>query len=85
MTTNAILQIGVFLATLLVGAFPLGLFMARIYRGDVPKSFAFLTPIERLIYRLCRLRADGQMTWKQYTMSVMWLSIVSLVVVYAIQ
>ncbi len=85
MTTNAILQIGFFLVTLLVCAFPLGLFMARVYRGDVPKPFAFLNPIERLIYRLCGLRADDQMTWKQYAMSVMWLSIVSFVVVYAIQ
>lgn len=85
MTTNAILQIGVFLVTLLVCAFPLGLFMARVYRGDVPKPFVFLKPFERLIYRLCGLRAEEQMTWKQYAVSVMWLSIISFVVVYAIQ
>ena len=47
MTGNGYLQIGVYLAVLLLLAWPLGIYMARIYQGDIPYFIRWLRPVER--------------------------------------
>ncbi len=40
MTGNGYLQIGLYLAALLLLAWPLGLYMARVYAGELPSMCA---------------------------------------------
>ena len=67
MTPNAILQIALFMAVLLLAVKPLGQYMATVYEGRL----RFLAPAERLIYRLCGTREDAGMNWKQYAIAVL--------------
>lgn len=88
MTSNNILQILFFLFTLLLLVKPLGHYMARIYEGDIPKAARFLTPLEKIIYKLCGIHpqgAESEMDWKRYTLSFLLLNILSFLSVYLIQ
>ena len=65
-------------------AWPLGIFMARIYEG-VP---TFLSPglewLEKLLYTLGGVKPNKEMGWKEYALNVIVFSAVSLFGVYAV-
>lgn len=88
MTSNNIFQILFFLLTLLLLVKPLGHYIARIYEGDIPKAARFLTPLEKIIYKLCGIHpqgAEAEMDWKRYTLNFLLLNILSFLSVYLIQ
>ena len=58
MTANAWIQIGLFLAVLLLLVKPLGGYMAAVYEGRPTWASRILGPVERGIYRLCGIPAD---------------------------
>lgn len=85
MTLNGYLQLGFYLVVLIALAKPLGLYMARVYEG---KSFGLdrvLAPAERLIYRLCGVRSDEEMNWKNYALAMLLFNFAGLAVLYALQ
>ncbi len=80
MTLNGYLQIGFYLIVLIALAKPLGSYMARVYEG---KSFGLdrvLGPFERLIYRLCGVRSDEEMSWKKYALAMLLFNFAGLAV-----
>jgi K+-transporting ATPase ATPase A chain len=85
MTTNGLLQIGSYLVILLALVKPLGAYMARVYEGQPFGLDRVLGPVERLIYRLCGVRADEEMDWKVYSYAVLLFSIASWLFLYALQ
>ena len=74
MTTNGLLQIGLYFVVLLALARPLGAYMARVYEGKPFGLDRILGPFERLIYRLTGVRADEEMDWKVYALSMLLFS-----------
>ncbi|MGE5691198.1 MAG: potassium-transporting ATPase subunit KdpA [Pseudomonadota bacterium] len=70
MTANGIAQIAVYAAVLTLVAYPLGLYMARVYNGTlrVPR---WLDAIERGFLRLVGSRPDAEQTWKAYAFSAL--------------
>jgi K+-transporting ATPase ATPase A chain len=85
MTLNAVMQIGVYLAVLLACVKLLGLYMARVYRGDAPLLKRIARPVERLLYRWGGIDERCEMTARQYATAVLMLSLVSFVAVYGLQ
>ena len=85
MTSNAFLQIAVYLAALLLCVKPLGAYMARVYEGDPGFLGKVFGPIERLFYRLSGVTADAEQTWKQYALGMLLFNVAGLFVVYALQ
>ncbi|WP_165252039.1 potassium-transporting ATPase subunit KdpA [Paludisphaera soli] len=85
MTLNALLQIAMYLAVLGLCVRPLGLFMARVHEGRIPLGMGFLRPVERLIYRVCRVDATVEMDWRRYAWALLWFSFVGILVVHAVQ
>ena len=71
MTFNGYLQIGLYLVVLLALAKPLGNFMARVYMGQPSALDRVFGPLERLIYRLCGVRATDEMGWKTYAIAML--------------
>lgn len=63
MTANAYLQIALYLLALGLLAWPLGLYMARIYNGDIPVVVRGLRPLENGLYRLSGVKPDDSMSW----------------------
>ena len=50
---------------LVVLSYPLGRYIAKVYRGE-PTCLDFMAPVERWIHKLCGIRPDEEMNWKQF-------------------
>ena len=85
MTLNGWLQIFIFLALVLAITKPLGAFMARVFNREKTFLDPVLRPIERLTYRLTGVDENHEMPWTEYAASMLLFSVVSMLVLYAIQ
>jgi K+-transporting ATPase ATPase A chain len=85
MTLNGIAQVVVFLSILILSAKPLGTYIARIFEGKPVVLNKWFLPIERLIYRLCGINPEEEMTWKTYAFAMMAFNIIGLLIVYLLQ
>ena len=85
MSINAWLQIGLYLAVLLLAVKPLGAFMAAVF-SDTPNRITRIgAPVERLLYRLAGVRSDEDMGWKRYAVAMLVFNVLGLLVVYLLQ
>lgn len=80
MTQYAILQLALFLGVLLLLAYPLATYITRIMN-----PIAGVTALERGFYRLCGVKHDQEMTWKQYALAILVFNLLGVLVVYALQ
>jgi len=80
MTANGWIQIGLFCLAVLVCVKPLGLYMARVFEGEI----AFLRPVERLLYRLGGVK-DEEQHWTVYTIAMLAFSVAGFASLYLIQ
>lgn len=80
MTANGWIQIALFCVAVLVFVKPLGLYMARVFEGEI----TFLKPVERVIYRLCSVKGEEQ-HWTTYTIAMLAFSIAGFVSLYLMQ
>ena len=85
MTANGVLQLLLYLVVLLLLARPLGAYMARVYDGRPIWLDRALGWLERLIYRLCGVRADQEMGWKAYALTMLLFNVAGVLVVYLVQ
>ncbi|MGI4755935.1 MAG: potassium-transporting ATPase subunit KdpA [Janthinobacterium lividum] len=85
MTLNGWLQIALFIAAVLLLAKPMGSFMTAVFERQRTFLDPIAGPVERLLYRVCGVDADEEMTWRQYTVAMLVFSLASLVLTYVIQ
>jgi K+-transporting ATPase ATPase A chain len=81
MIFNGWLQFLIFFALLLALMRPLGLYIAGVFEG----KYRFLRSIENIIYRLCGVHADEEMSWREYAVAMLLFSFVSLLLTYLIE
>jgi K+-transporting ATPase ATPase A chain len=63
---------------------PLGLYMAAVYEGHAGWLDAPLGWLERLIYRLCGIRAHQETGWRGYAVGVLMLGLIGFLLLFAI-
>ena len=85
MLSNSIIQVGAFFVLFSAISVPLGLYMARVFSKERTFLDPVLTPIERLIYRICGINADVETGWAGYTIAMLAFSLISMVFLYALQ
>ncbi len=85
MTANGYLQFGVFLAVLAVAARPLGSYMACALEGRPPKAIRVLAPVERAIYRICRIDPTEEMNSTAYSLAVLLFNGIGVLSLIALQ
>jgi K+-transporting ATPase ATPase A chain len=78
-------QIVLYMVVLIALVKPLGAYMARVYDGQPCRLDRVLGPVERLVYRMCGIRPDADMSWKTYAAAVLTFSLVGFVFVYVLQ
>jgi K+-transporting ATPase ATPase A chain len=83
MTANGWFQIGVFFALLLAITKPMGVFLARVFSGEKTFLDPVMRPVERLLYRLTGVDEKHEMRWTEYAVAMLLLSVVSMIVLYA--
>lgn len=81
---NAWMQISLYLVLLLLLAWPLGVTMARIYQGELPRWLRPFRSLERLFYRLAGVEEKQEMTWQQYALALLLFNAAGFLVVYGL-
>lgn len=85
MSPVAILQCAVYLVLLVALGAPLGAYMARVYEGQSRIGNRLFGPLERFIYRIARVPADVDMSWKRYAVAVLMFNLLGALLVYKLQ
>ncbi|MCL4838587.1 MAG: potassium-transporting ATPase subunit KdpA [Thermoanaerobaculia bacterium] len=82
MGTSGFLRIALFLLVLAGLAPPLGRYVARVFAGRPCGLDRLLGGAERLIYRLCGVRPDTDMTWTAYAAALLAFNAVGILALY---
>jgi K+-transporting ATPase ATPase A chain len=85
MTLNGLTQVLLYFIVLLGLAKPLGWYMAQVYEGRSCGLDRILSPIERLIYRLCKIDPANDMNWKTYAIGMLLFNAAGMLFLYALQ
>lgn len=81
MTSHAWLQLGTFLAVLLLSAKPLGHYIAYVMEGRFHRG----QRVENILYRLAGVKADEEMSGLRYALALLLFNALGVVAVYALQ
>ena len=68
-----ILGVVVQIVLLVILAYPLGRYIAKVYRGEKTWS-DFMAPVEKLIYKVCGIDPKEEMNWKQFLKALLLLN-----------
>ncbi len=82
MSTTSWGQLALYLGLLLVAAWPLGIWLARLSSGKLP---GWMLRIEAPLYRLAGTSADKSMNWSHYALAVLAFNALGVFAVYALQ
>ncbi len=85
MNTNNIIQCLLFLATIILCAKPLGIYMARVYEGQPVGLNNIFRPMESFFYKLFGIDPEREMDWKTYAIAMMLFNSLGIFVVYGFQ
>jgi K+-transporting ATPase ATPase A chain len=85
MTVNGWIQIIVFLVVIFAITKPLGVFMARVFNRERTFLDPLARPIERLLYRVTGVDENHEMSWKEYAVSMLLFSGMSMLLLYVIE
>ncbi|WP_426702176.1 potassium-transporting ATPase subunit KdpA [Rhodanobacter sp. Col0626] len=85
MTTNDFLQVGLFLAVLLLLVKPVGSYMALVFADAPNRVTRFGGRVERGIYRLCGISPVEGMGWKRYALAMLLFNVLGVLAVYVLQ
>jgi K+-transporting ATPase ATPase A chain len=85
MSANGWLQFAIFCIILLASVRPVGAYLARVLEGERTWLDPIFRPIERLIYKLCGVKADKEMNWRQYAFAGLGFSAISVLFTYLIE
>ncbi len=73
------------IALIAVTAPPLGAYIARVYDGGPMIGDRVFVPVERVIYRFCRINPKREQRWTIYAASLLAFSVVGIVILYVLQ
>lgn len=85
MTGIGFVQVLLYLAVLIALIIPLGSFMAKVFEKRPCFLDPVLKPIEKRIYRLCSIKPEEEMSWKEYLAALLFLNLFGFLALYLIQ
>jgi potassium-transporting ATPase potassium-binding subunit len=85
MAWQSVVTVIVLVVALAATAPPLGRYIARVHSGGPAPGDRVFDPIERTIYRACRVDPEREQRWNVYAVALLAFSLVSILAVYALQ
>ena len=85
MSSQAWIQLVVFLLVFAVLAWPMGRWLAAVADGRLSRWLAPIRAIENGLYRLAGVDANASMGWKAYALGLLAFSVLGVLAVYALQ
>ena len=84
MTLNLI-PIILLIGTVTILAIFLGDYIAKVFSGGNTLAKPLLSPIEMWLYRICDIDSTQEMSWKEYSLSLLMFNILGLMAVFLLQ
>ena len=84
MTMDGWLAIALVLGAVLVAAWPLGIYMARVFAGERTLLSPVIAPVERAIYATAGVRAESEQGWVGYTLAMLALNAAGFLFLYVL-
>ena len=85
MTSQSLLLLVLFLSLLLLLAYPLGIYLAKVGMEMPLSGLGWLGKLEKALYRFGGVSANDRMTWKGYALALLTFNAIGTLFVYAIQ
>jgi K+-transporting ATPase ATPase A chain len=85
MTTNGWLQIALFFVCVLAFTKPMGLYLTQVFERRRTWLDPVLGPVERLLYRATGIRADQEMRWTEYLVSMLLFTAATVFLTYIVE
>ena len=85
MMLPGIVQIVAYLAAIMLLAWPLGSYMARVFERKKTVLDPILSPLERFLYRSAGIRPDEEMDWKANAGAMLAFNALGFLAVYTLQ
>jgi potassium-transporting ATPase potassium-binding subunit len=85
MSEQSFLLLAVYLAVLLVLAYPAGAYLAKVGRNGPLSGLGSLARVEQALYRMAGAAADKPMNWKTYALALLAFNALGALFVYAVQ
>lgn len=82
---NDWIYLGVVLLLLVAMAWPLGLYLARVFSGEHTSLDRVLKPVESIIYRVSGVDAQREMRWTTYAYALLIFNALGFLAVYGLQ
>jgi K+-transporting ATPase ATPase A chain len=80
-----VIEVVILVVLLAISTPLLGSYMATVFSNKKAPGDRVLLPVERLVYRITGVNAEGEQRWTVYAISVLAFSMVSMLVLYGIQ
>lgn len=82
---SIVIQVIVFIAVVILLAKPLGIYISKVFKNERVFLTKILEPIEKFIYKVLRIKKDEEMNSKEYILSIISFSVISLIFVIILQ
>jgi len=82
MTFDGWLAIALVLGAVLLAAWPLGIYMARVFAGERTVLTPLLAPVERAIYAAANVKRDREQSWIGYALAMLALNAAGFLFLY---
>lgn len=76
------IEIVVYFFLVLALTSPIGAYMERVFKGDKTFLCFLLRPLEKLLYRFCKVEEKQEMDWREYSVAMLVFSFVGLITTY---
>lgn len=83
--TYTILQYFIYLVILIILAIPLGSYIGKVMNGEKVFLSKLLSPCEKFIYKIMKIKDDEEMNWKKYTGCVLVFNGIGLIFLFLLQ
>lgn len=84
MSIEEIFYVIFFLIVLFSLGYPLGIFMARVLEGDLPKRVAWIKPLENFTYKISGINPEEKYSALQYFLNLFFFNILGFLLLFAI-
>ncbi|PKN88276.1 MAG: potassium-transporting ATPase subunit KdpA [Deltaproteobacteria bacterium HGW-Deltaproteobacteria-1] len=85
MTTGNWLCLILFPFIITILAYPMGIYMAKVFSGDRTFLSPVIAPVERFLYRIFTVEPNEEMSWKTYTLCLVLLNVIGIVALFCLQ
>ncbi|WP_048190531.1 potassium-transporting ATPase subunit KdpA [Methanobacterium sp. SMA-27] len=85
MIIEEVLLIMLFLLILTIAAIPIGKYISKVLTGKKTFMTPLIRPLEKLIYRLCSIDENQEMTWKRYAYVLLIFNIIGITFIFVLQ